>query len=135
MKKIEIDKKKVKKLIKKAIPWVIGGGVVAIGGVILYKKGFTNGVNTGMHNGVDLTIKAIVDHICEPNNFCIYNNSKNIPVVVNGVAVTCTDDVETAVKVMETISPSEKPEFIETSIKQLTDIIFDNKRPIKITNF
>lgn len=135
MRKIELDKKKVKKFVKKAIPWVIGGGVVAVGGIILYKKGFTKGVNTGMHNGVDLTIKTIVDHICEPNNFCIYNNSKNIPVVVNGVAITCTDDVEKAVKVMETISPSEDQEFVNITIKQLTDIIFNNKQPIKITKF
>lgn len=135
MKKIEIDKKKIKNIAKKAIPWLIGGAVIAVGGVVVYKKGFINCVHTGMHKGVDLTIKELADHLAVPNNFCIYNNSSNIPVIFNGVGIKSTEDVEKAVKMIDIVAPIEGEEAFNGSVKQLTDIIFDNKRPIKISNF
>ena len=131
MKKIEIDKKKVKKFVKKAIPWVIGGGVVAVGGVILYKKGFAKGI----YKGADLTTKGLADYLAIHDNFAIYNNSANVPVVFNGVGIHSTEDVETAVKMLDVVAPVEGEDAFANAVKQLTDIIFDNKRPIKITNF
>lgn len=135
MKKINIDKKKIKKLAKKALPWVIVGSAAVVGGVIVYKKGYFAGAHDGMHKGVELTIKEIADHLAVPNNFAIYNTSSNIPVVFNGVAVHSTEDVEKAVKMIDIVAPVEGDGVFEKSVKQLTDIIFEGKRPIKIVNF
>lgn len=134
MKKIEIDKKKIKNIAKKAIPWLIGGAVIAVGGVVVYKKGFINGTHAGMDKGMDLTIEALADFLTTPNQFAIYKNSSNIPVVFDGIAVHSTDDIEKAVKMLDVVSPSEGEDSFSRSVKQLTDIIFEG-RPIKVTNF
>lgn len=130
-----IDKKKIKNIAKKAIPWLIGGAVVAVGSVIVYKKGYLAGVHEGMHKGVDFTVKEIADHLSIPENFAIYKNSSNIPVVFNGVAVHATEDVEKAIKMLDVVAPVEGEDAFTKSVKQLTDIIFEGKSPIKIVNF
>lgn len=134
MKKINIDKKKIKKLAKKALPWVIVGSAAFVGGVIVYKKGYISGIHDGMHKGVDFTIKEIADHLSVPNQFAIYKNSSNIPVIFNGVSVHSTEDVEKAVKMLDVVAPAEGEDAFIKSVKQLTDIIFEGK-PIDVVHF
>ena len=124
MSKIEIDSEKLKKTIRKAIPWVIGGGLVVAGGIILYKRGFLKGINTGMHHGVDMTIKEIADHLGESvNNFCMYNNSNGIPVIIKGAAVVSETDIPAAVNLINTNCADVTAEITENVTKSLTAIL------------
>lgn len=124
MNKIEIDSEKLKKTIRKAIPWVIGSGAIIAGSIILYKRGFLKGVHTGMHHGVDMTIKRITDHLGESvNNFCMYNNSNGVPVIIKGAAVVSETDIPAAVNLINTNCADVTAEVTEKVTKSLTAIL------------
>lgn len=115
MRKIEIDRDRLMITARKTLPWIIGGGLVIAGGIILYKRGFVKGVNAGMHHGVDMTIKKIADHLGESvNNFCMYNNSNGVPVIMKGAA---------AVNLVNTNCADVTTEVVENVTKSLTDIL------------
>ena len=124
MKKIEIDRDKLVTTAKKALPWVIGGGAVIAGGIILYKRGFLKGVSTGMHSGVELTIKEIADHLGESvNNFCMYNNSNGVPVIMKGAAVVSEADIPAAVNLVNANCANVTAETTANVTKSLTEIM------------
>ena len=124
MRKIEIDRDKLVTTAKKALPWIIGGGAVIAGGIILYKRGFLKGVNAGMHSGVELTIKEIADHLGESvNNFGVYNNSNGIPVIMKGAAVVSEADIPAAVNLINANCADVTAETTANVTKSLTEII------------
>lgn len=124
MRKIEIDSDKLMNTIGKSLPWIIGGGLIIAGGIILYKRGFVKGVNAGMHHGVDMTIKEIADHLGESvNNFCMYSNSNGVPVIMKGAAVVTETDIPAAVNLVNTNCADVTTEVVENVTKSLTDIL------------
>jgi len=70
-KKIVINdetKHKLKKIVKAAVPCVIGGAIAASIGVIFYKKGHTDGWNDKTHD--------IVKYLSDHNHFSVINIEK-----------------------------------------------------------
>ena len=124
-------KKETKAKIKKLIPWVIGGGVVIAGGIMLYNyghgKGYFKGVEDGMHEGVQRTLHSIADHISGRNNFCIYKNSNGVPTFFTGLSIYGAEDVKDAIDMMEVIYPSASKNIYEESIRNLaTTVLGEN---------
>ena len=118
MNKIEIDTTKLKKTIRKAIPWVIGGGLAIAGGIILYKKGFLKGTVVGTKHA----ITRITDYLgASVDNACIYNNSNNIPVVIKGIAVTSEADIPIATELLK-VASTEAGDGVELA-KSLSEIV------------
>ena len=118
MNKIEIDSEKLKKTIRKAIPWVIGGGLVIAGGTILYKKGYMKGGIAGIEH----TVTHIADYLSKSsNNACIYHNSNNIPVVIKGIAVASEADIPIATELLK-VASTEAGDGVELA-KSLSDIV------------
>jgi hypothetical protein len=102
MKKIS---KKTQDRIKKAVPIVISGTVLLLGGVLIYKKGLNRGFSEGVAKGIERSKMILADFLSTPNAFAVYDSTKNVPIFITGLPFTCKDDAVKAIKMMDAVSP------------------------------
>lgn len=111
-------KHKIKKIIKVAVPCVIGGGIVALAGIIFYKK--------GMKVGVESYNDILINFYKDPNNFNLFaidnDAAKNGILLVTGNVMKSEDDIVTFLS-NRYYNGNPKPEILDNIIKSAKEIV------------
>lgn len=117
-------KERTKEVLQESLPYIIAGGILICGGLIMYKIGYSDGAKKGIGVGSKAAVKAIADHLSKPNNFCIYDNSNKIPTFISGINLKTEADAVNAMKMLDIVAPSPSQEIFDKSVKSLVDHVF-----------
>lgn len=122
MKNKKLNKESIKKFTKRYFP-VIATAVVGAGVCVCLEIIYRCGVSEGMESGIKFTINEITDHLSSNNNFCVYTNSKGLPVVIGGVQVAAEEDLSRAVKMIDAADNVSDPEITNKFTSQICEIL------------
>lgn len=133
MKKIVIEKEKIKTTIKKVLPYVIIGGVVVAAGCVIYRKGYSNGFG----KGADCETQRIARHLSNPAGFLVtsYANGINTADKFTYISGTVCKTEEELSKCMQSFyGDSITPEIADKCCKLAKDFFTNvSKVPHKVT--